>query len=252
MTALSIRMTTWVDVPNQRNTVASWESAKPLWQKYSPEPWHGIGTLIFSKEVVCRSRGCRNAKILHRVTIVYSAPQQPPSPPLLLNKVCFVHIWYVLITWFLEYNIIYNIIICHIITHIIIYVTLCDIWFPNIKYSKIVSKAYTFLSSRGFWMVLIWPIWAKIGQNLDVKNKISTSGTGPPPLPQVQNSHSNTPLVADNIFNSCNTQPVKVLFFNMIIHLKYNTIIMSIQSIHTQCQEQVLQSKSHWADRSVS
>jgi len=35
--------------------------------------------------------------------------------------------------------------------------------------------------------------------------------------------------VADNIFN---TQPVKVLFFNMIIHLKY-TIIMFIQSIHT-------------------
>jgi len=34
--------------------------------------------------------------------------------------------------------------------------------------------------------------------------------------------------VAHNIFNSCNTQPVKVLFFNMIIYLKYNTIIMSI------------------------
>jgi len=27
------------------------------------------------------SRGCRNAKILHRVTIVYSAPRRPPSPP---------------------------------------------------------------------------------------------------------------------------------------------------------------------------
>jgi hypothetical protein len=105
----------------------------------------------------------------------------PPPPPLLLNKVCFVHIWYVLITWFFEYNIIYNIIICHIITHIIIYVTLCDIWLSNIKYSKIVSKAYTFSSSRGFWMVLIWPIWAKISQNLDVKNKFSASGTGPPP-----------------------------------------------------------------------
>ena len=30
-------------------------------------------------------------------------------------------------------------------------------------------------------MVLIWPIWAKISQNLDVKNKFSASGTGPPP-----------------------------------------------------------------------
>jgi len=27
------------------------------------------------------ARGCRNAKILHRVTIVYSAPRRPPSPP---------------------------------------------------------------------------------------------------------------------------------------------------------------------------
>jgi hypothetical protein len=29
-------------------------------------------------------------------------------------------------------------------------------------------------------MVLIWPIWAKIGQNLHVKKEISASGTGPP------------------------------------------------------------------------
>ena len=33
--------------------------------------------------------------------------------------------------------------------------------FRQYKY-KIVSKAYPFSSSRGFWMVLIWPIWAKI------------------------------------------------------------------------------------------
>jgi len=65
----------------------------------------------------------------------------------------------------------------------------------NIKFSKIVSKAYTFLSSRGFWMVLIWPIWAKIGQNLHVKNKFPASGTGAPPLPWVWNSRSNTPLI---------------------------------------------------------
>ena len=74
--------------------------------------------------------------------------------------------------------------ICHHVWHLISGST-------NIKYSKIVSKAYTFSSSRGFWME---PIWAKINQNLHVKQKLSASGTGPP-LPQMQNLCSDTPLI---------------------------------------------------------
>jgi len=64
--------------------------------------------------------------------------------------------------------------ICHPVWHLISGST-------NVKYSKIVSKAYTFSSSRGFWMVSIWPIWAKI-----CMSKINFQPPAQvPPLPRV-------------------------------------------------------------------
>jgi len=52
-------------------------------------------------------------------------------------------------------------------------------------------------------MVLNWPIWAKISQNLDVKNKFSASGTGPPP----PTSGADDPIVIDIAMTVNNDTP---------------------------------------------
>jgi len=49
-------------------------------------------------------------------------------------------------------------------------------------YMVLAAWHHTFLSSRGFWMVLIWLIWAKISQNLHVKKEIQPLAQVPPYL----------------------------------------------------------------------